>query len=231
MSSNIPYLRKKTPSTLFAFSAIVLLLLASSPMSLSFNHLLLQPVQAADAPMTFKTPKPATMGNETLTFEAHGTNATSGLQTMTGTWEMNEGQYGGNITAGTFMVLGPSYGLTLFGNERHNSIDFHGVTTVCSTDSAIILPNTGIGPNPRFQGPVECSLDEEHATTEPSSSMTGTTTTTQDRGSDSDGDGIPDSSDKCTHNSNHRCFKEGDTTTTSTDQPQSSSNGNGNQTR
>ena len=26
---------------------------------------------------------------------------------------------------------------------------------------------------------------------------------------DGDGDGIPDSSDRCTHNSNPRCFKEG----------------------
>ena len=48
-------------------------------------------------------------------------------------------------------------------------------------------------------------------------------TTTQSR--DSDGDGIPDSSDRCTHNSNPRCFKE-DTTTQS-----SSTSMAGNQTR
>ena len=61
-----------------------------------------------------------------------------------------------------------------------------------------------------------------------------TATTTQDGGSnsnngddrDSDGDGIPDSSDSCTHNSNPRCFKEGDDSTT--EQP---SNRTGNQTR
>jgi hypothetical protein len=59
--------------------------------------------------------------------------------------------------------------------------------------------------------------------------MTGTTTTTQD----SDGDGIPDSSDKCIHNSNPRCFKEGEasSTTTTTQQEQPSSNRTGNQTR
>jgi hypothetical protein len=57
-----------------------------------------------------------------------------------------------------------------------------------------------------FRGPVECSKGE--GSTASSSSMTGTNTT-QNR--DSDGDGIPDSSDKCTHNSNLRCFKEGDT--------------------
>ena len=33
---------------------------------------------------------------------------------------------------------------------------------------------------------------------------------------DGDGDGIPDSSDKCTDNSYHRCFKEGDTNTPTT---------------
>jgi hypothetical protein len=64
----------------------------------------------------------------------------------------------------------------------------------------------------------------------PSSSMTGTTTTTQD----SDGDGIPDSSDKCIHNSNQRCFKEGNSTTTTHEQEQppstSSNNRTGNQT-
>ena len=74
-----------------------------------------------------------------------------------------------------------------------------------------------------FNGPVECSSSSQGGggnTT--SSSMTGTTTTTQN---DSDGDGIPDSSDRCTHNSNPRCFKEGDTTI------QSSTSMAGNQTR
>jgi hypothetical protein len=46
--------------------------------------------------------------------------------------------------------------------------------------------------------------------------------------SDGDRDGIPDSSDRCTHNSNPSCFKE-DTTTQQ--QPSSSSNRTGNQTR
>jgi hypothetical protein len=45
------------------------------------------------------------------------------------------------------------------------------------------------------------------------------------QGGDED-DGIPDSNDRCTHNSNHRCFKE-DTAS----QQQSSSIGTGNQTR
>jgi hypothetical protein len=52
-----------------------------------------------------------------------------------------------------------------------------------------------------FSGGVSCS-----GLSPSSSSPTTTGTTAQDR--DSDGDGIPDSSDKCTHNSNPRCFKE-----------------------
>jgi hypothetical protein len=53
--------------------------------------------------------------------------------------------------------------------------------------------------------------------------MTGTTAQDRDsnsRDGDGDGDGIPDSSDRCTHNSNPRCFKEGDTSTTTTTQQQ-----------
>ena len=80
-----------------------------------------------------------------------------------------------------------------------------------------------------FEDPVECSSSSSSSqgggnTT--SSSMTTGTTTQQDR----DGDGIPDSSDRCTHNSNPRCFKEGgDVCTTAQQQP--SSNRTGNQTR
>jgi hypothetical protein len=60
---------------------------------------------------------------------------------------------------------------------------------------------------------------------------------------DSDSDGIPDSSDKCTHNSNPKCFKEGGTSNTTTTTPttheqqpssspsSSSDNRTGNQTR
>ena len=49
-----------------------------------------------------------------------------------------------------------------------------------------------------FKGAVECSSQGGGNTAR---SMTGTT-------QDSDGDGIPDSSDNCTHNSNPRCYKE-----------------------
>ena len=57
----------------------------------------------------------------------------------------------------------------------------------------------------QFGGEVECSTGGG-GNTASSSSMTGTSA------QDSDGDGIPDSSDRCAHNSNHRCFKEGDDT-------------------
>jgi len=112
-----------------------------------------------------------------------------------------------------------------------------------------------------YQGAVECSSSQgggNTTTTTPTAtdsttpqqqpSMTGSSQD-RDRGSstgsgsrdsnstdsnsrDGDNDGIPDSSDKCPHNSHHRCFKEGSSTTSTDDQqPSSSSNGNGNQTR
>jgi hypothetical protein len=74
----------------------------------------------------------------------------------------------------------------------------------------------------------QLNVSKGEGNTASSSSMTGTNTT-QNR--DSDGDGIPDSSDKCTHNSNLRCFKEGDTSGTTTQQEQPSSSIAGNQTR
>ena len=56
----------------------------------------------------------------------------------------------------------------------------------------------------KFQGQMDCiTVINNDAQSPSSSSMTGAT---QDR--DSDRDGIPDSSDRCTHNSNSRCYKE-----------------------
>lgn len=64
----------------------------------------------------------------------------------------------------------------------------------------------------KFQGQMDCiTVINNDALS--SSSLT---RSSQDR--DGDSDGIPDSSDKCTHNSNPRCFKEGDTRTTTTQQ-------------
>jgi hypothetical protein len=60
----------------------------------------------------------------------------------------------------------------------------------------------------KFQGQMDC-ITVINNDAQSSSSMT---ETTQDSDSkDGDGDGIPDSSDKCPHNSNLRCYKEEDT--------------------
>jgi hypothetical protein len=59
-------------------------------------------------------------------------------------------------------------------------------------------------------GEVDCGIPRD-TTAQPPSSSPMTATTAQDSNRDSrdgDGDGIPDSSDRCTHNSNSRCYKE-----------------------
>jgi hypothetical protein len=89
-------------------------------------------------------------------------------------------------------------------SDSNNSIYFY-----LGTASSEIIQIT-------FQGPVGCPPPP------PLTQGGGNTTATQSmaagRSQDSDGDGIPDSSDRCTHNSNPRCFKEGDTRTTTTQQ-------------
>jgi len=72
----------------------------------------------------------------------------------------------------------------------------------------------------KFQGQMDC-ITVINNDAQSSSSMTGRSQGTDKSGSsgnstDGDRDGVPDSSDKCTHNSNPRCFKEGDTSTTTT---------------
>ena len=71
----------------------------------------------------------------------------------------------------------------------------------------------------KFQGQMDCITVINNDAQ--SSSMTGSSQGTDRGGSsgnskDDDGDGVPYSSDKCTYNSNPRCFKEGDTSTTTT---------------
>ena len=76
---------------------------------------------------------------------------------------------------------------------------FTSCSTSASNDIGVENPNIvqDIGD---FSGPVECS-----------SSQGGGEDTTQSMAAgnsqDDDGDGIPDSTDRCTHNSNPRCFK------------------------
>jgi len=72
----------------------------------------------------------------------------------------------------------------------------------------------------KFQGQMDC-ITVINNDAQSSSSMTGRSQGTDKSGgsgnsTDGDRDGVPDSSDKCTHNSNPRCFKEGDTSTTTT---------------
>jgi hypothetical protein len=162
------------------------------------------------------------------------------------------------VTKGSFAIVDTtSGGVEMDGNLEHASFtngtngvqnigadgsfsEFNGgrleISSQCSTSQTNSISFYLSQPNERqeyipAQGPVECSLGEGRAATQ-SSSSTMTGTTTQDI--DSDRDGIPDSSDRCTHNSYHRCFKEGDASTTITthEQPSSSSSSSsGNQTR
>jgi hypothetical protein len=62
-------------------------------------------------------------------------------------------------------------------------------------------------PHPEYTGPVEYSTQGAGETTTQSSTSSSSTMT--GTAHDSDDDGIPDSSDKCPHNSNTRCYKEG----------------------
>jgi hypothetical protein len=241
---NIPYFRKISIS--LASSTAILMLLLASPLVLS--NFLLQPVQAQTA-MSFRTPTPAegTMsespieGEEaTLTFDAQGTRLVTPYKLDTnGAYQITSKQDGKILLSGSL----PTVQGCCLTNDSSTGKPIHLlgepvgagilISTSCSTLATNHIDVLRLGPSAgdiaHFQGPVECSSQGGNTTTNQqeysSSSMTGSS-------QDSDGDGIPDSSDKCTHNSNHRCFKEGDTTTTtSTDQPQSSSNGNGNQTR
>ena len=97
------------------------------------------------------------------------------------------------------------------------------ISTSCSTSASnkIGVTDSAYGDVGDFSGAVECSSQGGDTTAQQSSpSMTGTATQDGDSSNsdsdskDSDSDGIPDSSDKCPHNSYHRCLKEGTNTTT-----------------
>jgi hypothetical protein len=244
MINNIlPYFRKKT-STLLALSAAIAMLL--SGLLLPLSNFLVQPVQATSSPPTsVQTDSPVdiskycNIGTAALAFEAQGTPSSSDPTSTT-------------LTNGTFQIINSSSssGQTLLsGHFFRGSITddpsagwdveiwyrVDGTGSVCGVLTELDIatscpggPNTPIdlsstGRNlETISGTVDCDTEGDTTTAQqPSSSMTGTTST-----QDSDGDGIPDSSDKCTHNSNPRCYKEGDTTTQS-----SSTSMAGNQTR
>jgi len=241
-------LRNNISISLTLSAALALVLLASPLLPLS-NPILLQPAQA-QTPMTFKTPKPATGTDPNsgqgvgLTFDAHGTSSTSdpsSVDITNGTIQLQadppHGQtYNGTITSGIF-TNNTNGGSFRFRATIDNSD--YSLSSDCSTSVTNNIQLSNAYGETDFSGAVECSS---------SSSLTGSSQG-MDRGSssssgssnstDSDRDGIPDSSDNCTHNSNHRCYKEGDTSNTTTssttqeqEQPSSSSNNRtGNQTR
>jgi hypothetical protein len=237
-------MRKDTSSTLLTISAataaIALVLLLASPLLPLSNPLILQPVQAQTTTMTFQTPVPANGTDQSndpisVTFYAQGTPSTNPSQVDITNgkfqYEVSGAPYPGQITS-----------VSITNNTRGEVISFmtsigagaFTVTSLCSTSDNNIITLSAMN-NPTLydlKGPVECTSSSQggvDTTAQPSTtSLTGTTTTTQN---DSDGDGIPDSSDRCTHNSNPKCFKEGDTTTQQQQQQSSSSNRTGNQTR
>ena len=209
MINNIPYLRKNT-STLLVLSAAFALMLSS--LILPLYNLLLQPAQATFiVPTSLQTRNPVDLGkscsdaNATLTFEAKGNGET--------------------LTNGTFQITNSSSGQTLWsgdfysvnGEEGVISLDYivDGNSHVCGSGSGHVLEiqtgcgyglielSTDAGNIGDFTGVVNCEFPSDTTAQPSSSSVTGATTT-----QDSDGDGIPDSSDNCTHNSNPRCFKE-----------------------
>jgi hypothetical protein len=78
-------------------------------------------------------------------------------------------------------------------------------THIVLESSTTIVLETDAGAMGQVSGEVDCGTPRD-TTAQPSSSpMNGNIT--QDRDS-RDGDGIPDSTDNCSHNSNPRCFKE-----------------------
>ncbi|MFL6495750.1 MAG: hypothetical protein ACJ703_04900 [Nitrososphaera sp.] len=227
MSIKIPYMRKDK-STLLAFSAIALLMLAS-PLLLS--NFLLQQAQAQTS-MTFRTTQPAITTDPntglkfTLTFAAQGTMSSSNPQSGSiteGTFQISSEQDGkiatsGHISQGQFSNSSSGASISMVSTVVKGPDTYHyTIITDCSksNDNEIIVEIEG-GPRPEYSGPVECSSSSQGGGNT-ASSMTGTTTA-----QDGDGDGIPDSSDRCAHNSNTKCFKEGDAsaTTTSTQQQQ-----------
>jgi hypothetical protein len=213
MSIKIPYIRKGT-STLLALSAVTLMLLATAASSLLlFSNFLLQPAQATTIfPTSMQTQNPVKLGtscsdaNATLTFEAKGNGET--------------------LTNGTFRIADSNGGQILWSGDlfRANSLEgdilldygVHGNVPVCGIGSGDGLEiRTGCGYNViglstddgdfrQVPAVVDCESPRDTTTAQQPSSSTPMTGTEQD----SDGDGIPDSSDRCDHNSNPRCYKD-----------------------
>lgn len=153
----------------------------------------------------------------TLTFDAQGTPSSSDFRSAkitNGTFQLDitgsgGEEYNGRILSGQYKTIGMVESLYMVGQSAQNPGYNYTISTQCSTsddDNQITLDVASLEEDQTgtFSGVVECnpSQGEGHAT-QTSSSMTGSS---QD--GDGDGDGIHDSSDRCTHNSNPRCYKE-----------------------
>lgn len=213
-------MRKETSSPLLIFSATaILMLLLSSPL-VRLDPLLLQPVQATTLPTSMQTQNPVNLGmscgnaNTTLTFEAKGNGKTLPNGTFQITNSSNGGQilWSGDISYAAndgplyelyYRVKGPTLICGIGGSLLE--IKTAGCSNLDSGQAVAIELSTQEGSiGHYFPGIVNCEFLSD-TTAQPSSysSVTGAIIT-----QDSDGDGIPDSSDRCTHNSNPRCFKE-----------------------
>jgi hypothetical protein len=265
--NNISYLRKEI-STLLVFPAAIALLLSSSPLVL-FNLQAVQASSYPISYRTTEPADGSTSctsGEVWLTFDAQGYynsgdgNVNSGKFQVTNSsgqilisGDMKGGDYNNSTSSGGHLTI---VQLTFdHAPNRCSSNPNLAILTSCSSSDDNLIRFSSQGSEDffaQFFGPVECSLVGNTTTQQQQPSpMTGTTTTQDGGGSSSDGDsnngdgdsdsdGIPDSSDRCPNNSQHRCFKEGDTSTTTTtttleQQPSSSSsssnNRTGNQTR
>ena len=216
MIKNTPFSRK-VDTPFLALSAIALLL--SSPLIL-INFV---PAQAQSS-ISFRTTQPAIgtlctgpKDGAALTFDAQGTFSDPQHARITsGTFQVtNSGQtmYSGLIRGGSFTNNTNGGFLTIAGQLNHVASppptcavvsDLLDIATSCRTAdfNSIDITGSSVDNFGSFLGAVECSSSSQGGGNTASSSMTGTTT------QDSDGDGISDSSDRCAHNSNQRCYKE-----------------------
>jgi hypothetical protein len=261
---NIPYFRKISISLASSTAILMLLLASPLVLSnFLLQPVQAQTAMSFRTPTPAEgtmSESPIEGEEATLTFDAQGTRLVTPYKLDTnGAYQITSKQDGKILASGSL----PAVQGCCLANDSSTGKPIHllgepvggGVliSTSCSTLATNHIDVLRLGPSAgdiaHFQGPVECSPSEGGGdTTAQSSSPSSLTGSSQgtDRGSssnstdsssnskDGDSDGIPDSSDKCPHNSHHRCFKEGNSTTTTTDQQQpssSSSNGNGNQTR
>jgi len=263
MTNNIPYLRNKTP-TLLTLSVTAIALLLVSPLVLSHFLLQpaqAQTLMIFKTPKPATYTDPDTGQEATLTFDAQGTTTPSGPQAAkitNGTIQVNlPGSNGngptqtltGNITSGAYITSRSPPGIQFYATIQNADFLVESACTTSGDNPIEVNPGDSSGgtfSGGVFSGAVECSPSQGggDATAQPPS-LTGSSqgidrgsgsnsTDSNSNNKDGDRDGIPDSSDRCNHNSNPRCFKEGDTSSTTTTTPQQeqpSSSMGGNQTR